>query len=184
MRTLVALLYPGREVWRLVISGLVAVLVTGCSTRIHPPGSGGGQVSSHGSSEPDASHIPVLVDGERIATLTRESLNTLKRVDFRDPLSGEVQQGWRVRDILVNSLAAKSLDGECRIVFISTVRHKKASVTLRQIQQSPDKVILLPARRGDHFKICGKLPGFARKKEWVQWVTSVELETGAGKREP
>lgn len=179
---MVALLHPRRELWRFVTSGLVAVLVAGCSTRSHQPGSGS-QIGSHVSGEPDASHIPLLVDGQQIATVTRASLKTLKQVDFRDPLSGEVQQGWPVRDILVKSLAAKSLDGECRIVFKSTVRHKKAAVTLKQIQQSPDKVLLLPARRGDHFKICGKLPGFARKKEWVQWVTSIEIETGAGKRE-
>ena len=120
--------------------------------------------------------VPIYLDGELVAAFAPEALQTLQPASFVDAEDGVVQDGWLLRDVLLNYLPEDSLTLTTQITISSSVREKSAVLTWAEVKDSENMVLFDLSNRGT-LKLVSRLEQLDTREEWVQDVDRIEVVT-------
>jgi hypothetical protein len=123
-----------------------------------------------------AGNIPVYVDGQLAGSFGPGDLEPLTKVSFVEPVEGQAQEGWLLRDALLLVVERAALHAETRIVVSSSSRGKQAEVTWAEAD-NPDNYVMFDLSNRGTLKLASLLPRLDAREEWVQDVDRVEIFT-------
>ena len=118
--------------------------------------------------------VPLYLDGELVAAVVPDSLQSLESASFVDAEEGKPQTGWMVRDVLLVHLPAESLPPESTITVISTSRDKSVVLTWAEVEAEENMVLFDLSNRGT-LKLVSLLERLDMRDEWVQDVDRIEV---------
>lgn len=118
--------------------------------------------------------VPLYLDGELVAAIVPDSLQSLESASFVDAVEGKPQTGWMLRDVLLVYLPAGSLTPETTITVISTSRDKSAVLTWAEVDAEENMVLFDLSNRGT-LKLVSLLERLDMRDEWVQDVDRIEV---------
>jgi hypothetical protein len=118
--------------------------------------------------------VPLYLDGELVAAIVPDSLQSLETASFVDAEEGKPQTGWMLRDVLLVYLPAGSLTPETTITVISTSRDKSAVLTWAEVDAEGNMVLFDLSNRGT-LKLVSLLERLDMRDEWVQDVDRIEV---------
>ena len=119
--------------------------------------------------------VPLYLDGELVAAVVPDSLQSLESASFVDAEEGKPQTGWMVRDVLLVHLPAESLPPESTITVISTSRDKSVVLTWAEVEAEENMVLFDLSSRGP-LKLVSLLERLDMRDEWVQDVDRIEVD--------
>ncbi len=119
--------------------------------------------------------IPVYVNGEMVGGFSPDDLDQLEQVSFVDAEEGKIQEGWRLRDVLLQDVTSDRLAPDTQITISSSSRGKEAQLTWAEVQAPANFVMLDLSGRGT-LKLVSTLEGLDVRDEWVQDVDKIEVE--------
>ena len=119
--------------------------------------------------------VPLYLDGELVAAVVPDSLQSLESASFVDAEEGKPQTGWMVRDVLLVHLPAESLPPESTITVISTSRDKSVVLTWAEVEAEENMVLFDLSNRGT-LKLVSLLERLDMRDEWVQDVDRIEVD--------
>jgi hypothetical protein len=120
--------------------------------------------------------IPITVNGELVGGFTPDDLDELEQVSFTDAEEGKTQEGWRLRDVLLQHIAPGQLGPETRITVSSSSRGKEAQLTWAEVEDPANWVMFDLSGRGT-LKLVSVLGRLDVRDEWVQDVDKITVET-------
>jgi len=153
----------------LVLAG--AVLAVDALQRASP-----GASATPGVPTVPAGNIPVYVDAQLAGSFGPGDLEPLAKVSFAEPVEGQAQEGWLLRDALLLVVDRAALRPESRIVVSSSSRAKQAEVTWAEVD-NPDNFVMFDLSNRGTLKLASVLPKLDTREEWVQDVDRVEIFT-------
>ena len=118
--------------------------------------------------------VPLYLDGELVAAVVPDSLQSLESVSFVDAEEGKPQTGWMLRDVLLVYLPAESFTPETTISVISTSRDKSVVLTWAEVEAEENRVLFDLSNRGT-LKLVSLLERLDMRDEWVQDVDRIEV---------
>lgn len=119
--------------------------------------------------------VPIYVNGEMVGGFSPDDLDQLEQTSFVDAEEGKTQEGWRLRDVLLQDVTADNLAPDTLIVVSSSSREKEAQLTWAEVEEPSNYVILDLASRGT-VKLVSTLESLDVRDEWVQDVDKIEVE--------
>jgi hypothetical protein len=119
--------------------------------------------------------IPVYVNGEMVGGFSPDDLDQLEQVSFVDAEEGKTQEGWRLRDVLLQNITSDRLAPDTQITISSSSRGKEAQLTWAEVQAPAHFVMLDLSGRGT-LKLVSTLERLDVRDEWVQDVDKIEVE--------
>ncbi|NCO33430.1 MAG: hypothetical protein GW893_06125 [Armatimonadetes bacterium] len=171
-------------VFLLIVIGVVSLLSFGVRGR-RSPGKPQQVPSASGTGTPakqEGSRIRLLIDGHEETALDASNLGSFPQSSFTDEERKEPQTGRAVREMLRCLVGKDVLSADTMVVFRSDIRNKRARLTWPEIEAKDATVLICPSGDGTHYKACGNIKGFSSRREWVQWVTSVEVVSKANNK--
>jgi hypothetical protein len=123
-----------------------------------------------------AGNIPVYVDAQLAGSFGPDDLAALTKVSFVEPVDGQTEEGWLLRDALLLVVDRATLRPETRLVVISSSRGKQAEVTWAEAD-NPDNFVMFDLSNRGTLKLASVLPKLDTREEWVQDVDRVEILT-------
>lgn len=124
-----------------------------------------------------AGAIPIYVDGEQIASIDTDTLDTLEQASFVDDEEGKTQKGWYLRDLIPTLINVETLLPESVFVITSTTRDKSALLTWSQIDDPENFVLFDVSGRGTLKLVSKSIEDLNQRDEWVQDVDQIEIST-------
>jgi hypothetical protein len=119
--------------------------------------------------------VPVYVNGEMVGGFSPDDLDQLKQASFVDAEEGKTQEGWPLRDVLLQDVTSDRLEPDTLIIVSSSSRGKEAQLTWSEVEEPTNYVILDLASRGT-VKLVSTLERLDVRDEWVQDVDKIEVE--------
>jgi len=119
--------------------------------------------------------VPIYVGSRLIGAFVPEDLEGLDKASFVDAEEGKTQEGWLLRDVLVQHLGEDSLRDDSTITVSSSSRGKSAQVTWQQANDPGHHVLFDLSNRGT-LKLASDLEGLDTRDAWVQDVNKIEVE--------
>ena len=118
--------------------------------------------------------VPLYLDGELVAAIVPDSLQSLEQVSFEDAEEGKPQTGWLLRDVLLAYLPAKTFSPDTMITVISSSRDKTAGLTWGEVEAEENMIMFDLSNRGT-LKLVSLLERLDMRDEWVQDVDRIEI---------
>lgn len=161
---------------RILIAVAVLILITGTVLGIDAlrrrssaaPTTRGQEALAPGS-------IPIYVDGVLVGGFTPDGLDRLEQVSFVDTEEGKTQEGWRLRDVLLQHVESGQLAPDTRITVSSSSRGKEAQLTWAEVEEPANQVMFDVSGRGT-LKLVSVLEQLDVRDEWVQDVDKIEIQ--------
>jgi hypothetical protein len=120
--------------------------------------------------------IPIYMNRELVGGLEPGDLEKLEQVSFVDAEEGKTQEGWLLRDVLLQHLPAGALAPDTRITVSSSSRGKAAQLVWAEANEPSNMVMFDLSRRGT-LKLVSTLERLDVRDEWVQDVDKIEIQT-------
>jgi hypothetical protein len=118
--------------------------------------------------------IPIYVDGKLVGGFTPDDLGDLEQVSFVDAEEGKTQEGWLLRDVLLENVQKSKLQPDTHIVVSSSSRGKSAELTWSEVDDPANWVMFDLSARGT-LKLVSVLERLDVRDEWVQDVDRIEV---------
>ncbi len=118
--------------------------------------------------------IPVYVNGQLAGAFTPDDLASLEKVSFVDDEEGKTQEGWLLKDVLLQILPADDLTADTEIIVSSSSRERSVDLTWGEIGDVDNMIMFDLSGRGT-LKLASRMPGLATRDEWVQDVDRIDV---------
>lgn len=121
-----------------------------------------------------AGSIPIIQEGELVASFVPDDLDQLEVVSFVDDEEGKTQEGWMLRDVILLYLVIDPSKVSGHVIISSSSRDKSVTLPWATINDPANMVIFDLSWRGT-MKLVSNVPGFDTRDDWVQDVDRIEL---------
>ena len=118
--------------------------------------------------------IPVYANGRLAGAFTPDDLASLEKVSFVDDEEGKTQEGWLLKDVLLQILPADALRADTEIIVSSSSRERSVDLTWGEIGDVDNMIMFDLSGRGT-LKLASKMAGLATRDEWVQDVDRIDV---------
>lgn len=122
-----------------------------------------------------AGSVPIYYQGELIANLTPQDVETLEKSEFKDEEGGKIQQGWLLADILQLYIAPGDLQEDTQITVSSSSRGKSVTLTWAEVQD-PDHMVMFDLSGRGTLKLVSQMEKLNTREEWIQDTDKIEVE--------
>ncbi len=153
---------------RIIIAVLLIVFVVGIVLTID-------MVQRRQSLAPEPGSIPVFLNGTVTGYILPSALSGLEKVSFVDAELEKAQEGWLVRNALIQVIDEGILSSDTVITISSSSRGKSVDMTWADIADPVNMVLFDLSSRGTFKLVSEKLSYLDVREEWVQDVDKIEV---------
>jgi hypothetical protein len=119
--------------------------------------------------------IPIYLNGELETGFVPGDMEKLPKVSFLDSEEGKTQEGWLLRDVLLQALPQEQLEPETVVRVSASSSGKSTQLTWAEITDEQNMVMFDVAGRGT-LKLVSLLEKLDTRDEWVQDVDRIEVD--------
>jgi len=122
-----------------------------------------------------AGSIPIIQEGELVASFVPDDLGQLAIVSFVDDEEGKTQEGWMLRDVILLYMDIDPSKVSGDVTISSSSRDKSVTLDWASINDPANMVMFDLSGRGT-LKLVSKAAGFDLRDDWVQDVDRIDLQ--------
>ncbi|MEJ2208603.1 MAG: hypothetical protein P8129_06145 [Anaerolineae bacterium] len=159
---------------RIIVAVVVLVVIIGLVLGIEALRRGASQPAEGAEATLTPGSIPIYLNGQLVAGFNPQDLETMDTVSFVDDEEGKTQEGWLLRDVLLQHLDRDQLGPNTPIVVTSTSREKSAELTWAEVDD-PDNWVMFDLSGRGTLKLVSVLERLDVRDEWIQDVDRVEV---------
>lgn len=118
--------------------------------------------------------IPVYSGTILLSKFCSADAARLAKKSFVDKSENKKQEGWLLRDVLLNSIKKEELKPGALVRVSSSSRGKKADLPWQDVSDEANLVILAPTKQGT-LKLASVMKGLDTRTTWIQDVDTIEI---------
>jgi hypothetical protein len=118
--------------------------------------------------------VPVYSGKDLADKFCDKDAAALAKKSFRDRSENKLQEGWLLRDVILQSVKQETMKPETTVLVSSSSRGKNVEMAWKDIADEKNLVLLAPTKQGT-LKLAAAMKGLDTRTKWVQDVDRIEI---------